>query len=51
MPDLGKYTVEVSMAYGVSLILIFLLVGVSILQARRARRALLEIEERRKSDG
>ncbi len=46
MPDLGKYAVEVALAYGVS---IALLVGVSFLsvvQARRVKRALDEAEAR-----
>ena len=50
MPDLGKYAVEVSLAYGGSFVLIFGLLVVSLVQSRRARR-LLDDAERRQSDG
>lgn len=46
MPDLGKYAGEVLLAYGVSGVVLALLVGLSILQARRVRRALAEAEAR-----
>lgn len=46
IPDLGKYALEVGLAYGVSLALILGIVVLSVAQARRARRALEEAEER-----
>ncbi len=47
MPDLGKYAVEVLSAYGVSLVLLAVLVLASVRSARRARSDLLAAEERR----
>ena len=40
MPDLGRYAVEVLLAYGASAVLIGGLVAASVLSARRARRRL-----------
>jgi len=51
MPDLGKYAAEVGIAYGASLTLIVMLVIVSWVRARRMRRALQELEERRELNG
>jgi len=48
MPDLGTYAVEVSLAYGVSIALLVGLVALSVVQARRIKRALHEAEARRK---
>jgi len=48
MPDLGTYAVEVSLAYGVSIALLVGLVALSVVQARRIKRALHEAETRRK---
>ncbi|MBE3638631.1 heme exporter protein CcmD [Mangrovicoccus algicola] len=48
MPDLGKYAGAVLSAYGVSLLLLAALVGVSLLSARRAGRALRDAEARRR---
>ena len=45
MPDLGKYAVEVLSAYGVSLGLLALLLGVTLMRGRRARAALREAEQ------
>jgi len=45
-PDLGTYAVEVSLAYGMSLSLLVLVVALSVVQARRTKRALDEAEER-----
>ncbi len=47
MPDLGKYSDTVLSAYGVSILLIILLVGVSLLRARKVRAELEAVEARR----
>jgi len=46
MPDLGKYAVEVLLAYGISLVLLAGIVWASWARARRVSRALAEIEAR-----
>jgi heme exporter protein D len=46
MPDLGTYAVEVSLAYGVSLLLLAAIVALSVAQARRTKRLLDEAEAR-----
>lgn len=51
IPDLGKYAVPVLASYGVSLLLIAGLVWSSLRRSARVRRALDEIESRRKRDG
>ncbi len=51
MPDLGKYATEVLSAYGISLTLIVLLVGASLIRARRIRDELRKVEERRSKNG
>lgn len=48
MPDLGKYALEVSLAYGAALALIAALVALSLARSARVRRRLEEIERRRK---
>jgi heme exporter protein D len=48
MPDLGTYAVEVSLAYGVSIALLVGVVALSVVQARRIKRALDQAEARRK---
>jgi heme exporter protein D len=50
MPELGKYAVEVLSAYGLSLVL---LLGITGLSWRRFRRVRAEMErvERSRSDG
>ena len=50
MPELGKYAFAVLSSWGASLGLMALLVGVSWVQARRARRALDAAEARRKGE-
>lgn len=46
MPDLGRYALEVSAAYGVSLLLLVGIVVLSVAQARRTKRLLDEAEAR-----
>ncbi|WP_339638959.1 heme exporter protein CcmD [uncultured Sulfitobacter sp.] len=45
MPELGKYAAEVLSAYGVSLLLLAALVGLTLLRGRAVRRALEETEQ------
>ncbi len=47
MPDLGKYADAVLSAYGATIVLIVALVLVSVVQSRRAKAALDDIEARR----
>ncbi|SFR10920.1 heme exporter protein CcmD [Poseidonocella sedimentorum] len=49
MPELGKYAETVLGAYAASFALLALLVGASLWQARRARRALDEVEKRERA--
>ncbi len=49
IPDLGTHAVAVLTAYGISAVLIFAIVVLSLLQARRAKRR-LDAAEGRKSD-
>lgn len=53
MPDLGKYAVEVTLAYGVSLALLAAIILASVVRARKAARALEAAENRARetSDG
>lgn len=52
MPDLGKYAVAVLGSYLATAVLIAALVGLTVWQAARTRRALAEVEARQgKSDG
>lgn len=46
MVDLGKYAVYVLSAYGVSLVLLAAIVGISVLRARQARAELDAVEKR-----
>ena len=46
IPDLGKYAVEVSLAYTVSIVLLVGIVLLSVRQARAAKAALDEAEKR-----
>jgi heme exporter protein D len=48
MPDLGPYASYVTLAYGVSLVLLAALVGLSIWKGKRVKRQLAEAEARRK---
>ncbi len=47
MPDLGKYALEVGLAYGLSALLIAALVAASVIRAGRVARALNRAEARR----
>ncbi len=49
MPDLGKYAVEVGLAYGVSLALLVGIVWISFVQSRSANHDLDAAEERWKN--
>ena len=52
MPDLGKYAVSVLGSYVATAVLLAVLVGVSLWQAGRMKRALHEVEARQgKHDG
>lgn len=46
MPELGKYAGAVLGAYGLSVLLIAALVGVSLWRSARVRRALTQVEAR-----
>ena len=46
MPELGKYALEVALAYGVSLALLAGIVLLSVRQSRRVRRRLDRAEAR-----
>lgn len=48
MPDLGKYAFEVLSSYGVTLVLLALIVWVSFQRARKVRSALDDVENRRR---
>ena len=47
MPDLGKYADAVLSAYAATIVLIILLVLFSVVQSRRAKAALKEVEAER----
>lgn len=52
MPDLGKYAVPVLGSYAVTAALLAVLVGLSLWQSARMKRALAEVEARQgKTDG
>lgn len=51
MPDLGRYAVEVGLAYAGSLLLLAALVAWVWLRGRAARRRLAEVEARRSATG
>lgn len=50
MPDLGKYATEVGLAYGISLLLLALLIGQSLWQGRRIKARLRAEEEAHKHE-
>jgi heme exporter protein D len=45
IPDLGKYATEVLSAYGVSIVLLLVIVWMSVSRYRRVKAALDRIEE------
>ncbi len=49
MVELGKYAGTVLSAYGISLALLAGIVGLSVVQARRAKRRLAAAETRRRA--
>ena len=51
MPDLGKYAFEVLSAYGVSLVMLALLVVLTLRRGRGARATLDAAEREAKRDG
>lgn len=46
MPDLGKYAATVLWSYAATLVVLAALVGVSLWQGARVKRALREVEQR-----
>ncbi|MGC1503551.1 MAG: heme exporter protein CcmD [Sulfitobacter sp.] len=50
MPDLGKYAIEVMSAYGASLLLLAVLLGLSLRRGRAARAELTQIETEAKQE-
>ena len=44
MPDLGQYAVEVSLAYAVSLTLLFIIIGLTVRRSRRVKAQLEQVE-------
>ncbi|MGI9388797.1 MAG: heme exporter protein CcmD [Boseongicola sp.] len=50
MPDLGKYAVEVGLAYVISLALLLGVVWISAVQSRNAKRDLDRAEDRWSND-
>jgi heme exporter protein D len=51
IPELGKYAGAVLASYGVSLVLLAVIVWASLRRSARIKTALEEIENRRKSNG
>jgi heme exporter protein D len=51
MPDLGKYSDTVLMAYGASVILLLVLVGLSLWRGRKVRAEMVQIEQRMTRNG
>ncbi len=49
MPDLGRYALEVSLAYAGSLVALVAIVWISVARAKRIRAALEEAEARWKN--
>ncbi len=50
MPELGKYAVEVLSAYGISAVLLFGLIAISLLRSNRVKADLKAVENRKSSD-
>ena len=51
LPELGKYATEVLSAYGVSLVLLALLIVLTLRRGRRARAELQAVEQEVARDG
>lgn len=51
IPDLGKYQSEVLASYGVTLLLLLGLFGLSWYKGRRIAKALRDVEERKVENG
>lgn len=49
MPDLGKYVVEVLVAYGISIALLAGMIWASIYRSRRVQARLRAVEDARKA--
>lgn len=50
MPELGKYAFAVLASYGATLALLVAVVGLSVWQSKRVKRALAEVEARQGKD-
>jgi len=50
IPELGKYHNEVLTSYGVTFLLLFVLLVFSLIRSRRIQRNLAEAEERHKKN-
>lgn len=51
MPELGKYAFAVLSSYGLSIVLIVALVGLSIWRGRRVKARLDAVERKARQDG
>jgi len=51
MPELGKYAAEVLSAYGVSLVLLAALVGLTVRRGAAVKRQLADLEARVSKNG
>jgi heme exporter protein D len=51
MPDLGKYAVEVLSAYGVSLVLLAVLLWMTLRRGKAARAELAQVEAEARKNG
>ena len=49
MPDLGKYATEVLSAYGVSVVLLLAIIGLTLWQSRKARAELQRLDARERA--
>ena len=48
IPDLGKYAADVLSAYGIAILLLVGLVGLSLWQSARVKKDLADVEKRSK---
>lgn len=51
MPELGKYAVAVLSSYGISVGMLFVLCALSVMRARKMRRDLAAIDQRKPRNG